>query len=79
MSVFLEALILNSGLQRRISIKPGFMHLNFATEFEIGAVLLKKKNGVEDQDRPFLLKHVDGTVSAVILLPLHAGRCGDGL
>lgn len=45
MSLFSEALVLNSGLQRSIPVRLGFMHLNAVTEFETEAVLLKKWSG----------------------------------
>lgn len=67
MSLFSEALVLNSGLQRRVPVRLGFMHLNAVTEFETEAVLLK--NGAEDQS--FLLKHGGGTISAVTSAVAH--------
>lgn len=67
MSLFSQALVLNSGLQRSISVRLGFMHLNSVTEFETKAFLLK--NGGEAQF--FRLKHASETISAVASAVVH--------
>lgn len=67
MSLFSQALVLNSGLQRSIPVRLGFMHLNSVTEFETEAFLLKN----EGEDQFFLLKHASETISAVTSAVAH--------